>query len=992
MAANLVLGEKFTVESAPTTTRGSPSATQLANGNIVMVFPSVTTADDDLNSVTAQIFTPGGIKIGADIQLNTTEAGVEDRPIVSALPGGGFITAWASSDLSGESTKVFLRGQAFDAAGNKVGAERTYLTTTIFTEFSRDMAFLADGKLVVSWLDSATQRMRAQVFGTDGVALGSSFVVASSVPLSSRAEILTRDDGTFGILANRADGLTYLNNYSANGTRVGVAINLGSDYTGWTFEASPAGGMIAVGVVAGGGRQDIFVQRFAASGARIGDRVLVNDPDNTYNELADIAISADGSFTVAWRRPSFYVNGQGFTVSEGHGVTVQSFDASGAKAGGQSWLDRTGAQAYAGVDIEALAGGGFFAGWYDPRYNAQDADVTGIRARIFGPNHAPEITSGSGASATYTVLENTTSVATATASDADVNARLVWSISGGADAGYFTINAQTGALSFIGAPDFEGTAFHANAYAVQIAVSDGHDIDRQDITVNVADVVEAMTWTGTSSADTISGSDFADSFSGLGGNDRITALGGNDTIDGGTGADTMIGGTGDDRYFVDNAGDVVVEDPGAGVDEVVASVSHALAADVERLTLSGSAALAATGNALDNLMVGNRAANVMAGLDGNDVINGGAGNDVIDGGNGADALGGDGGNDTLTGGEGNDTLLGHADNDILSGGAGNDMLDGGAGIDAMDGGAGDDWYWIDNIADTVTEQAGEGFDVIQSSVSMTLFDNVECLALLGTASLAGTGNASANTVSGNDGANALSGLGGNDRLLGNAGNDTLDGGTGDDVMEGGSGNDLYVVDSLADVVTELVDQGTDTVRTSISLGPLADNVENLSLDGAANLSGTGNALANVMTGNDGANLLSGLDGRDTLIGGGGNDRLSGGAQADRLTGGTGADSFVFDVLGPSTDRDTITDFVGGTDRIEIDRSVFSAFSGDPAGQLSASAFHVGTAAASIDHHLIYNPATGALLYDPDGKGGAAQVQIAILGTLPALTAGDIWLI
>lgn len=976
MTANLVLGEKFTVESAPTTARGSPSVTQLANGNIVMVFPSVTTADDDLNSVTAQIFTPDGIKIGPEIQLNATEAGIEDAPIVSALPGGGFITAWTSSDLSGASTNVFVRGQAFDAEGNKVGGERSYLTTTIFTEFSRDMAFLADGKLVVSWLDSSTQRMRAQVFGADGVALASSFVVASSVPLSSRAEIMTRDDGSFAILAVRADGLTYLNNYTAAGARVGVAVNLGSDYTGWTFEASPAGGMVAVGVVAAGGRQDIYVQRFAASGARIGDKVLVNDLDNTYNELPDVAVHADGSFTVAWRRPSYYVNSFGSTVDEGYGVTVQNFDASGAKVGGQSWLDRTGARPYAGVDIEALAGGGFFAGWYDPRYNAQDSDVTGIRARIFGPNHAPEITSGNGATAAYTVNENTTAVTLATASDANVNAKLVWSISGGADAGYFVINAQTGALHFRFAQDFENPNRTPNTFHVTIAVSDGYDVDTQDITVSIADVPEAIVWQGTYGADSVTGTPLDDTFTALGGNDTIIALGGSDSLNGGAGADTMYGGTGDDRYFVDNAGDLVIEDGNAGTDEVTATINYTLPANVEILTLSGGANLSATGNAQNNLIRGNAGANTIFALNGNDIVEGLAGNDVIYGAEG---------HDNLKGGSGNDTLLG---------GEGNDWLDGGSGIDAAAGGAGDDFYWIDNIADTVSEQADEGMDLVYANASFALGANVEDLVFNTSTNVVGTGNALDNKITASAGSDVLYGHGGNDRIYGNLGNDTLDGGTGDDWLDGGLGNDTYVIDSIGDVVVEVQDLGggTDIVRTTISLGSLAANVENMVLDGTAGISGTGNALANVLTGNDGANVLSGLDGRDTLAGGAGNDRLYGGAHADKLTGGLGADSFVFDVLGASADRDTIYDFVGGTDRIELDRSVFTAFSTDAAGQISASAFFIGTAAASVDHHLIYNPATGALLYDADGKGGAAQIQIATLIGPPALAAGDIWLI
>lgn len=138
-------------------------------------------------------------------------------------------------------------------------------------------------------------------------------------------------------------------------------------------------------------------------------------------------------------------------------------------------------------------------------------------------------------------------------------------------------------------------------------------------------------------------------------------------------------------------------------------------------------------------------------------------------------------------------------------------------------------------------------------------------------------------------------------LSGSNNNDTLDAAGGDYLLKGGAGDDLYIIDGPLDQVEERRNRGTDTVLSSIDY-TLGDNVENLTLEGTDNLSGTGNELDNVLTGNLGDNLLDGLsgndtifglDGNDTLLGGSGDDLLSGGAGADVIDGGTGTDIAVF---------------------------------------------------------------------------------------------------
>ncbi|WP_457155437.1 calcium-binding protein, partial [Mesorhizobium sp. P5_C1] len=131
------------------------------------------------------------------------------------------------------------------------------------------------------------------------------------------------------------------------------------------------------------------------------------------------------------------------------------------------------------------------------------------------------------------------------------------------------------------------------------------------------------------------------------------------------------------------------------------------------------------------------------------------------------------------------------------------------------------------------------------------------------------GSAANDIINGGAGADLLVGGTGADQLAGNGGDDQLEGGTGVDILLGGPGNDVYYVDAQGEALEGLA-AGTDTVFSSISF-TLGANIENLVLQGTANLTATGNALANRITGNDGNNLLLGGAGPDDLFGGKGND-------------------------------------------------------------------------------------------------------------------------
>ena len=108
----------------------------------------------------------------------------------------------------------------------------------------------------------------------------------------------------------------------------------------------------------------------------------------------------------------------------------------------------------------------------------------------------------------------------------------------------------------------------------------------------------------------------------------LTGNAGANTLNGAAGADTMAGAAGNDIYIVDNAGDVVTEAASAGMDRVDSSVTYTLSTNVENLTLTGTVAINATGNALNNVLTGNTGANRLDGGAGTDTMTGGAGDDI----------------------------------------------------------------------------------------------------------------------------------------------------------------------------------------------------------------------------------------------------------------------------------------------------------------------------------------------------------------------------
>jgi len=287
-------------------------------------------------------------------------------------------------------------------------------------------------------------------------------------------------------------------------------------------------------------------------------------------------------------------------------------------------------------------------------------------------------------------------------------------------------------------------------------------------------------------AQNINGGDGADYISGSAARDTLLGGEGADIILGRAGNDSMAGGNGDDSYYVEDAGDEVIEAAGAAAgtgDIVYTAVTYTLTANVETGFTHGSAT-ALTGNGGDNALLGVYSA---AGV-------------------------------TLNGLDGADVLYGSNFADTLNGGAGADTFFGLLGLDACFGGDGNDTYFLEQAGDSAAENANEGVDTVYAAFDYTLLANFETLFIYGAAT-AGTGNGAANTLIGSyrPGVSlAFDGAGGADRIISSTGDDVIAGGAGDDTLTGGGGNDVFLYNAAG--------LGVDTI-TDFAAGPgLGDRV------------------------------------------------------------------------------------------------------------------------------------------------------------------------
>lgn len=384
--------------------------------------------------------------------------------------------------------------------------------------------------------------------------------------------------------------------------------------------------------------------------------------------------------------------------------------------------------------------------------------------------------------------------------------------------------------------------------------------------------------------------------------DTIDAIEGDDTVQGNLGSDTLSGGAGSDLILGEDDRDLL------------------FGGDDRDQIQGGNGDDTLYGGAGDDFQNGSDITfGGLIGQEGNDVLFGEAGNDLLFGGYGSSEV--ETGNDELVGGEGNDTLIGEEGDDLLFGGENNDLIQGESDDDTLDGGTGDDTLSGGEGSDRFIFRPNDGNDrlvefvqsedIIAISSEFGLSSPSEILARIAkVADLTNGGIQSQLSLEGN-----LITIESDFALIETNLTIFAPEATNRTFIFGSLKNDTVNLDPSSDIQIIFTGANSDRIDSELTDTETSDRFYGGSDNDTLIVSGNDKRLFGGQ-GNDTLDASSG-QGNNRLYGGEGDDRLLAGS-GDCLFGGVGADKFTL-AFGQFPEKvNTIGDFVGGIDRIEIE--------------------------------------------------------------------------
>jgi S-layer family protein len=355
------MGADFTASTFTGGVVGDRGATDVAAdraGNFVVVWVSEG-QDGSYTGVFGQRYDAAGARLGGEFQVNTYTTGnqgtMEPGSVgVARAPDGRFVVAWEGAQAYPSRRDVFA--QRFDAAGNRVGAEFLVNSYTTRAQYHPDVAIDAFGDFVVVWSSDLQDGSFAGVFGQRFDAAGA------------------RQGGEFRV----------------NTTTAGY--QSGGQYYGASVARAPGGEFVVVwDGYSPGANQDVFLQRYNASGAPVGSELRVNSATNQQDWGSSVAMDAQANFVVTWMMSASYYG----TITRG-----QRFASDGSPRGGNFDMNNT--QSYAPQRFPTVAAddiGNFIVSWNLAGPGEPSDPGRSVRAQRFGglrPSSGRVDTTGNG--------------------------------------------------------------------------------------------------------------------------------------------------------------------------------------------------------------------------------------------------------------------------------------------------------------------------------------------------------------------------------------------------------------------------------------------------------------------------------------------------------------------------------------------------------------------------------------------------------------------
>lgn len=489
-----------TVNTLATGSQYLPVAAGFAGGGFIVTWlTSDTTQDGSGTAIKAQRYDANGTKLGGEFLVNTSGVGNQTAQSVTTLPGGGFVITWQTSDTTQDGSGSAIKAQIFDANGVKVGSEFLVETNTTANQTAPSIASLSDGSFIIGWgtsdstQDGAGSAVKAQRYSATGTPVGSEFLLNSTPSPGSEGRVSIAALSSGGFVATYTVGSgaladVYARVFDASGNALGasfIASAATQYYQDYCTAVQLTGGNVLLtwaSVIDASGTIQQRGQVISATGTKIGAEFTLAGTAGMGD--AKVVALQDGGFAAVWT--------PGTQMAHTGNTLLRYFNADGS-ARGEAEVMNSGTNSFEGYSALAIDGtGNLFASWMST--NGSDDNIS---AQILVAHSGPAITSNGGAGIAYVnAAENQQSVTTVVATNPNGAAQLTYAIVGGGDAARFAINATTGVLTFITAPNYESptSTTGQSLYFVTVRASDGTFSDIQQLAVTVTNVNEAPNW------------------------------------------------------------------------------------------------------------------------------------------------------------------------------------------------------------------------------------------------------------------------------------------------------------------------------------------------------------------------------------------------------------------------------------------------------------------------------------------------------------------